>query len=149
MQVAQLTDYPKLYGDTYWGRFKVKDEAGTSRIIRNRNAFAVKYCIEAYTTASTVLAWLKEGLGAYADHIEIYRTAVTFTQPHKRYIVLTSPYDRQDGACIREMPPSMVAAGFKNCAQLYHPMASTYRAVFDTPRELKLAARMLAAQALN
>jgi hypothetical protein len=146
MKVANKTKFPKLFRDVYWGCFEAgkEDPVEETRIINNRNRFVgrhgiAKYVGEAYGTVQTITT----ALGWVGDHPELYKT-------HKgAYVLVFSPYDRVAGRIPPALPAIATAAGFKAVPQLYSKATSTYLAEFKTARELKLAAKMLAASPVD
>lgn len=76
---ADLTRYPKLYKNTYWGSFAETDR--TSEVAKFRNTLANFFELKKYVNNSG-----RKPKGDLFDHIELYQTQ------KGSYIYFTSPY---------------------------------------------------------
>jgi len=87
---AVQTNYPKIYGATYWGAFNINSNPISDTIIQNRNEFISKYNISNIKTRPIkkivdYISKLQNGNLLY-DHIEVYITN------DNKYLILNSPY---------------------------------------------------------
>jgi hypothetical protein len=90
---CDLTNYPRIYGETYWGGFKsdVNSKFANPEIINNRNRFitdhnivkSVTYC---RTEPKFIYNLVDVNIHYYLDHVERYRMA------NGDYILISSPY---------------------------------------------------------
>ena len=140
---AELTKYPGLFENVYWGWFVDKgNNPPDPGIVDNRNAFVVEHqitkCLVTYgRQRDQFLNGLerRKEFGHKGDHIELYRDA------QGRFIILTSPYDRApDYTTDPEIPKAMKALGFVIIPQLYSEATTTYMVKFDTVQSFKATA---------
>ncbi len=134
---ADLTDYPELFRDTYWGGSPADMAcAPVYQIAANRNRFAAKHRLKTrYNNAA--LYDFKEQIGHHVgDHPEAYKT------DRGEIVLIFSPYGK-----IRtcELSPIMIAVGFKTTVKLYRPDATTLMVKYGTLGQLKMATRCLRA----
>ncbi len=99
---AEMTNYPKIYNCTYWGRFKwgkhcesQKEEERMQEVIKNRNRFiddcGIKKVLPYSKQTKKLTAyveWLKTR--NQIDHLEIY------LDKHNDYVLINSPYGNSD-----------------------------------------------------
>ena len=119
--VAEATDFPDLFKDTYWGRFSVaRNPDITPAIIANRNRFAEDWQIVARSRAMiprpTVLGEVDY------DHPELYKDKGGF------FVLLVSHYG--------DVPPPPVL-GLRKVPPLYSTGATSYAGRFASLRELR------------
>ncbi len=112
----ELTKYPRLYKNTYWGSFGSDSYDVGPEIISNRNKFAEKYNLKRLTNRM-YKSVAKEFDGSNGntcsfDHVEVY---VDF---NGNYVIVSSPYCNDDFKYLR--------LGWSCYDQLYSGQASTY-----------------------
>ncbi len=104
IQNYQLTEYPKLYVNYYWGGFEYQKENVYNMdetIFKNRNSFVKKYKIKINKNARYHHPAYVEKNVSYKldyflfDHVEIYETY------DKKFIILISPYTVTDESAER------------------------------------------------
>jgi hypothetical protein len=88
MKYYKLTNYPRLFKNTYWGQFDADNGLLSQSIIKNRNDFVDDYEInEKVKHTKTVRKFLHHFTPkGFIDHLEIYKNT------HNDYVILTSPY---------------------------------------------------------
>ena len=121
----ELTNFPKIYKNTYWGRFT--DDCDKS-IIENRDNFIINYdvkaCVKMPQYIERVIDDEKQILGSYFyDHLEFYKTN------HNEYILICSPYGDWDD--------KFHSFGWTRINQIYSPSASTYMRTFQMKNKNK------------
>ena len=92
----QLTKYPKIFKNTYWGNFSTENRSDEElkeieNIVNNRNKFVedhsiVKHVIKYPKYVFNFLNELIKKHKNYIDHVEAYKTS------NDKYIILISPY---------------------------------------------------------
>ena len=123
MKVAELTKYPKIFKNIYWGVSDSEGNEGPSsdEIIENRNAFVEEFNI---IRTKRILKTIDEdlNLGNYNefDHIESYYTI------DKKNIIISSPYSPAD-----KDGEFHLKKGFTQYKKLYHKDADTYIKIYD------------------
>lgn len=118
---ADLTDYPELFEDTYWGSTGLfGDRQALAPIVASRNAFVEAYDItEQHTLYPDELGELygfKQGFvntAPFWDHIEVYSN-------EEHYIIVSSPYSN---LYLEDIPE-----GFRRIAPLYNSGARSFMA---------------------
>lgn len=92
MKYYELTAYPNLFKNTYWGNFTYDENNNliNQRTIFFRNCFIKDYEIVKYVKLSNaknvhkfITEFCPEG---FIDHLEIYKNS------YNDYVILTSPY---------------------------------------------------------
>jgi len=120
---SQLTKYPRIYNDVYWGNFVYEPSSVhnmiNGNIIENRNKFVEDYNIKSrpkngipYKIKEKYITTIQEKEGKIFDHIEYYYTH------DKKYILVSSPYNDKD-----EIYSNL---GWEKINKLYCTCASTY-----------------------
>jgi len=84
-QNYELTDYPKLFRNTYWGNGTFR---GDEEIILNRNEFVRKYNITEHISnrPNFIADMLNRNDNPWKDHTEVYKNK------DKDYVLVVSPY---------------------------------------------------------
>jgi len=128
MNISQLTNYPELFSQVYWGNFtyKVGDDAGDQEIIRNRNDFVREFDIIKIETRKTFwkLFSYEHNEGDKLDHPEAYRTRTN------GIVCIVSEYSHK-------IPESAISLGFKEYLPLYCKSATTFLVHFKNINEAK------------
>jgi hypothetical protein len=85
-----LTEFPKLFEDTYWGRGTLDGlrEDEKDEIIKNRNRFAKRYKLKNYVTPMEQTKTARDTLLSKFDHAEFYTTE------DGDKILIVSPYNK-------------------------------------------------------
>lgn len=81
--LAELTEYPKIFGKTYWGNFPVGTAA--EEVIKNRNEFVVEEKVKRFAKRPPQSLRRRFDEECF-DHIEIYDAG-------DKYVILNSPYE--------------------------------------------------------
>jgi hypothetical protein len=134
---AEYTNFPDVYRDTYWGRFRDRydddDHNPDCQIIANRNLFAERHdLVQSVFRMALYKLEIAMDCASFADHTESY------SNRSGRFVLVTSPYGR--GRCVT---PLQAALGFRKTRKLYVPDAETFCATFDTMNHVKMATRVL------
>lgn len=127
----ELTDYPKIFSETYWGNFRLKETEEIWEVINNRNNFIEEYNIVLSTPSkpkgipqyvskhldrnsiTEETAGIKKGL---LDHTEVYENDYQF-------ILVNSPYrDNEE----KFDDTSLLLQGWIKTYMLYHKDANSY-----------------------
>jgi hypothetical protein len=112
MKYHELTKYPKIFSNSYWGNHEVKDDTRLENIILCRNAFVEFFRISEYIDNERPSKLLR-----IFDHCELYKSDFG-------YIYIVSPYngsyDNDSGSY-----------GFIKGAKLYNENCETYLKSFD------------------
>lgn len=92
---SDLTQYPQLYENTYWGNFKAGKGYPNSDIVNNRNEVAEQYSLlKNIMPRPAYLQYLLDDLRScenkYLDHVETYEI------PNKKVMIIVSPYRAPD-----------------------------------------------------
>ena len=114
---AELTDYPSIFRETYWGNFDTENPLAP-QIVANRNAFAVEHALIKFVGEE-----IPKSQDPIYDHPELYRSKAG-------YVYIVSPYDAESA-----LDERAAAAGMTQYNQLYHPRATTYIRQFSDKRE--------------
>jgi len=116
MKYYQLTEYPNIYINTYWGAFEDTNGLIDDDIILNRNNFIKDFNIKNKPKLS---AWCSRFLNTlpkqFLDHPEIYRDR------EKNFVFVTSPY------CWNEEPPKP----FREVGKMYTTNSRTFVCVLS------------------
>ncbi|GMF25768.1 unnamed protein product [Phytophthora lilii] len=128
MKYCELTKYPKIYANTYWGRFDGKCD---EEVISNRNEFTEEFGIKKQDMPKKLnmsIFVLRNGIyWNYIDHTECYFNG-------KSYVVITSPYGTYEDEDV-----FMRATGFSKYKKLYSQDANTYiKVVQKTPYNMSI-----------
>lgn len=141
MHNFQVTDYPKIYRDTYWGNF-LYDQIIYGNIINNRNQFVIDYKIKAIGKGKALNDFECNRRNGYYqklfDHCEIYRTH------DNKYIFIISPYGTIDDLNKHiDINKFQNTFGFKVIDPLYSKHAITMISIIDNLKQLKLLTHKL------
>lgn len=131
--VAERTNYPSIFGSTYWGGFKsAENPMITNQVINNRNAFARKYCLGQCCKDKIIFDIFITGLSSNSnnksnawDHIECYYIRTT---PNAR-LVVTSPYRK-------DIRTQMEGYGFSIIDPIYSERTESFARLFCSKQEL-------------
>jgi len=130
----ELTDYPKIYKDTYWGCLCDSDESPVAdEIINSRNEFISKLKITGTSSDFGKSELTKGRDDTLWDHVEVYKAG-------KGYVMITSPYDK-DFSVKRPVSTLVKVAtclDFEVYDDLYSCYTTTYIRQFESRRECKL-----------
>lgn len=133
----QLTKYPKIFDNVYWGHFKFEpDEDETKEIINNRNEFIEEFSIvrQKKILVRHLKKLHKQGfptdifdhsneMSGLVDHRECYYTG----KVTRKHILIYSPYCKNED----EITEFFVNYGFNEYKPLYAGNARTFVRVFD------------------
>jgi len=128
--LADLTKYPSIFANTYWGWTGVDRVGGdglSDELLANRNRFVEEFDIVGLSRSYLPYRLMNDG--AY-DHREAYRTR------DGRIILVSSPYTGPGDAEIHEK------AGFVSYPKLYHTKADTWIKVFANMAECRKQVRL-------
>lgn len=132
-QNYEMTDYPKIFKDIYWGKFEFNNirDNGIEEVIKNRNDFIKKYGIymNSYSVFKRVPQYVsrhldrnsrtEETLGIknrLLDHTEVFENDEVF-------ILVTSPYrDNEE----EFDDTSLLSQGWIKTDMLYYKSANSY-----------------------
>ncbi|MCH8486856.1 MAG: hypothetical protein LAT75_08320 [Candidatus Cyclonatronum sp.] len=112
---SDLTKYPKLFKNSYWGSFQVDKDPPEKEIVSNRNRFSEEYELISFICSERP----KVGSKLF-DHCELYKSKNGFT-------FITSPYDENSNDAER--------FGLTKYLKLYHPASNTYIKHFNSKIE--------------
>lgn len=116
---AELTEYPEVFKNSYWGHFKEHCEPN---IISNRNNMAAAYGLISWCNAKSPFILMKE---SEFDHPEAYKT------------------DRQGIVCITSLYdvhlPMWAYGFFRKVQPVYSNRAITFLAFFSSMKDVRLA----------
>lgn len=119
MKNYELTDFPNLFKNCYWGHFQNDDDDDI--IIENRNKFASNYNLKKVGNIPKYISNHysdREGKRfKHMDHVEVYKN-------NKQYIIISSPYS--DG--YDEMYND---SEWEKINPLYSPEATTYLKIIN------------------
>jgi len=124
LKVEDLTKYPHIFRNVYWGNFTARDDsAGHPDIISNRNKFIEQFGIVGPLAAKTDIfaAYMQKGNDTEVDHPEYYRT------DKGGVVVICSNYEKE--------PPKEL--GLVPHAHLYTPTSTTYIKQWDSVAEYR------------
>lgn len=122
----ELTKYPKLFKNTYWGCFNTngrteEDIREIKKIVENRNRFVEEYQITKKEKREP--KYVREKLNEISnkfdgglDHLEIYKTQ------NNEYIILNSPYIKKDSKCYSKLKDG----GWEEVENLYFDNAISF-----------------------
>ena len=116
-QYSELTKYPVIFRNCYWGRISTSYEID-DEIILNRNAFAEEFDITEYVSNEGP----RNGLGIF-DHCELYKCQSGYV-----YIISHQDAGKDHDACAQQN-------GFMKYMNLYKNNSSTYIQKFSDKRE--------------
>lgn len=118
MYYYQSTKYPKLFEDTYWGRFNMLKDPADSKVIENRNKFIEEYKIIKNLRRSRRILFCKLYDTVRIDHLELYKTE------DNKILIVQSPYEGQ----LRNLTKTeeKILESFKEIYPIYHLTARTY-----------------------
>ena len=121
LKAADATRFPRLYWGTYWGAFKLDENADaiTAEIIENRNRFARRWRLR--RLVEMVGRYPAKDRGEDFDHPETYRDADGWI------VLVVSNYNAP--------PPGVL--GMVRIAPIYSTAAESYVGRFASVRELK------------
>jgi hypothetical protein len=115
---SDLTKYPTLFKNSYWGCFKAEGNTQIDNdIVKNRNEFVEEFKIKTYSASGRPASG-----SALFDHCELYKC-------ESGYIYVASPYD------YREYDEIAAEKGFARYKKLYLPNAITYVKLFGSKIE--------------
>lgn len=128
---ADYTDFPKIFGGTYWGGFGFTYNEEREAIILNRNRFVADYNITRKEKDPPRLLGLHNpryvclpGMStSIFDHSESYRNVFG------DYVLIASPYAYD----YPERDRKMTELGWEKIYPLYHSSATTYVKVVPRP----------------
>jgi len=139
---ADTTDYPKLFKETYWGRFGVEPKSDISLFSKNRNEFAKKYNLNPKSSCTWKIPYeykmeIRCKGATYTqraecdrntdyDHFECYRAKVDDVDS---LILIISPYSSF-------VPKSIIEPQWEKVAPLYSSNANTWQLIVPV-QELK------------
>jgi len=120
----ELTDYPKIFKKTYWGKFNTenreqKEMEEIKNIVQNRNQFIKDYnikniCLRPIKKIYKFIDKVKND--SLIDHLEIYETN------NKEYYILNSPYKNIDD----EITIEFINLGWTFIPKLYFNESITF-----------------------
>lgn len=116
MKYYELTKYPKIFSDSYWGNHEVTDDIKLENIILCRNAF-----VEFFRLSECVDNAKPSRPLPMFDHCELYKSDFG-------YIYIVSPYNR---SCDNDSD----SYGFIKGAKLYDENAETYVKSFNNKND--------------
>lgn len=116
----EMTKYPKIFQQTYWGNFAIdlENDEIERDIIKNRNKFVEEYNIKNYDKDVMPL----KIISPLFDHMELYKCK-------EGYVYITSPYSENSKAAGR--------CKFYEYEELYAYTAFTYIKKFKDKNEYK------------
>ena len=119
-RVADATDHPRLFQNTYWGNFRVGPNAATitPAIVCNRNRFAVEYDLR---EALGLTLYPYTPPGSDFDHMEVYRDGTG------GIVAVCSNYNGP--------PPSFL--GMRPLYPIYSTGTTSYVARFASVKEMR------------
>lgn len=122
----ELTKYPNIFKNTYWGDFFINNCNNDNNIFTNRNEFVEKYNIKKNVSISDIPNYIYkefENLGSARDHIECYLTN------DNKYILVSSPYNNYNNNIYHDN-------GFLSYEKLYNS-AYTYIKIINNKSKKK------------
>jgi hypothetical protein len=131
----EMTSYHRIFKNTYWGNFKVRDDEDLSEIFKNRNEFVEKYGIISgqaewsKKNANVATALKNSKFKECFDHCEFYRTNYDL-------VVITSPYVYV-GERENLVTAKLCKLGFIVLPPIYHPNAKTFLRRFTKMMDVK------------
>jgi hypothetical protein len=125
------TEYPEIFGRTYWGAFKYNHEVDD--IIENRNDFIKKYNIKNKRPLKDKLWQMfseeKKRTNLDLDHLEVYNTN------DNKLIAITSPFKHVN-------PSDFEKEGWTSIYPLYYEEAYTFLKEVD-PKTFKFEKKII------
>lgn len=126
----ELTKYPKIYGQTYWGGFKKQlndNDNNIEILINNRNNFIENYNIKKICNLKFIRKYVDHLRNLRdkpynIDHLETYETF------DKKYIIINSPYNSSKD---NEYTENLLKEGWILINPLYSDHANTYIKFID------------------
>jgi hypothetical protein len=151
MACYQLTEYPEIYRQSYWGGYTPRKYDSNAQIIQNRNAFARKFQL---VPRGNISHTIQEKHRYNADHQEMYedklgRFIQVYSQHSCREVIDDRMYRGQrivnceylDSRWKRKTIPPFVP--FKPTPSLYSlDQQSGYR-IIETPKSKKILLQMV------
>lgn len=127
---AEMTKYPKIFKDSYWGNFSRHSDKDLV-VFENRCRFVEEFEIVSNSIhAKSVMRFLNSTRmyyhRKYFDHIESYKTRAGCI------FIMVSPYDPTIGDVLRTI-------GFEEIYPLYVHYVPTYIYRIESTRDLKRA----------
>lgn len=122
----EMTKHPRIFKDTYWGRFDAKDDELESGIFENRNEFVEKNGIT--KLADCPILGCKPEKYRLFDHCELYKT-------NDGFLLIASPYVGDDSENF--ITEKFHSFGFEVLPPLYHPSAKTFLRKFENMKQVK------------
>jgi len=126
----EMTSYPRIFKNTYWGDFKVHDDDEyLSEIFKNRNEFVEKYGIIKLANCPNFGNYQINGEREF-DHVELYKT-------NHDFVLITSPYVGEIGSERDDfLTVEFCKLGFEVLPPLY-PYAKTFMKRFAKMMDVK------------
>jgi len=135
LMYCHMTDFPKLFKDSYWGNFQQPDKTdrwydNVKEIAKNRNKFAIDYQLKSYSYPADgrldEVRVLDERKVDMRDHNEYYKDT------YKRIIALFSKY------CSEELEKLAIASGYEKYPYpLYQQSQTTFIKVLPSTKPKK------------